>query len=241
MNRVYQIWVNGCENFYYEGRTEDLNDCLKKFADVPADVREVVIRPGPAEVKTFKGARIPYDWELIIVGGISKFLTTLDRGSKIWSKYPTFVIYIGKGIALNEIQIPANVQVLELSDLKRRYVEGLLSGDKTVRGWGASRLARLDLYDEDSLERVVKLLKDEDEWVRLNAVGALSLFGEKARSAIPALRECSKTANETLNKRIEKSIQEIENAKNKTGLEKRHAKLLSQIATFVKKLKEQEH
>ena len=240
MNRVYQVWVNGCENLYYKGGTRELNECLKKFADTPYPVREVVIRPGPAEVKTFKGARMPYDWELIIIGGISKFLTTLERGAKVWNKYPTFVIYVGEGIKLNEIRLPAGVQVLELSDLKKRHHEGLLSSDKTVRGWGAGRLARLDPYDDDSLEAIVKLLKDEDQWVRLNAAGALGVFGRKAQSAIPALKECSKTADERLQKRIEQLVQQIEGAEDKTDLEKRHSKLLAKIGEFVKELKQQE-
>ena len=183
---------------------------------------------------------MPYDWELIIIGGVSKFLTTLDRGDKVWSKYPTFVIYVGERMKLNEIRIPAGVNVLELSDLKKRHHEGLLSSDKTVRGWGAGRLARLDPYDEDSLESVVKLLKDKDQWVRLNAAGALSVFGKKAQSAIPALRECSKTADERFQKQIERWIKEIEGAEDKADLEKQHSKLLAEIGEFVKKLRQQE-
>lgn len=238
--RVYQVWVNGNENFYYRGATADLNDCLKKFADTPAEVREVLIRPGPGKTKTFDGDAVPYDWQLSIIGGISKHLTTLDRGSKIWSKHPTLIVYIGDRITLSKIQIPEGLKVIEIRDLKKRYHQGLLSSDKTVRGWGAGRLARLDPYDNANLERIIKLLKDDDQWVRLNAVGALTYFGRKARPAIPALKECSKTANEQLKTYIDKSIRQIENAKDKTTLEKQHKILLRRIHNFVKALRKQD-
>ena len=100
-------------------------------------------------------------------------------------------------------------------------------------------MARLDPYDKDNIERIIKLLKDENEWVRLNAAGALTYFGKKARLAIPALKECAKTGNEILGKRIEKSIRAIENAQDKTRLEKQHKKLLREIDNFVKALKKQ--
>ena len=49
-NRVYQSWVNGGEQFFFQGNTEALNRALQQFALVPADVREVVFLPGPANV-----------------------------------------------------------------------------------------------------------------------------------------------------------------------------------------------
>jgi hypothetical protein len=239
--RVYQVWVNGTEAFFYKGDTAELNDCLKKFAGLGAEVREVLIRPGPAKTKTFDGDAVPYDWQLNIHGGVSKHLTTLDRGSKIWSKHPTLTIYTGERIALDKIEIPEGVKVIEIRDLKKRYHEGLLSSDKTVRGWGAGRLASLDPYDKDNLERIVRLLEDDDEWVRLNAAGALIHFGRKARPAIPALKECSKSANEGLRKQIEKSIHQIQTSEDKSSLEKQHRRQLRQIRSFVEALKQQKN
>ncbi|UCG48823.1 MAG: HEAT repeat domain-containing protein [Phycisphaerales bacterium] len=237
--RVYQIWVNGSQNFYYKGDAAALNDCLKKFSALKVPVREVLIRPGPATTKTLEGQRIAYDWQLSIMGGISKRLTTLEGGSKIWNKHPMLIINIGDRVNLKEIHIPKGVKVIEIRDLKKRYHEGLLSSDKTVRGWGSARLAKLDAYDQENLERVIKLLNDDDEWVRLNAAGVLTYFGRKARAAIPALKECAKTANEGLKKRIEKSIKEIENSEDKADLERAHKERLLQIRNFVEALNEQ--
>src|SRR5262245_65496417 len=59
--RIYRTWVNGNEHFYYRGDTAAANAALRKFAAIKADVREVVLRPGPLETRTFGGNRLPYD------------------------------------------------------------------------------------------------------------------------------------------------------------------------------------
>lgn len=238
-NRVYHRWVNGGEGFYFRGNIQALNDYLRKFAALDASIREVVIRPGPATTWTFDGNTVPYDWQLELVGGISKHLTTLDQGSNIWSKWSTVAVFIGKGIELEKTRIPEGVHVIGLRDLKKRHREALLSKDKTVRGWGAGILARLDPYDKQSLESVAELLNDKDDWVRLNAVGALSVFGGKAQSMLPSLRECLKRDNENLRKRVEQTIQEIENAKDTTDAEKQHSILLAEITKFVQSLRDE--
>src|SRR5262245_33840096 len=50
--RVYHWWVNGNEEFYYEGDAAAVNETLKKFAEAKSGTREagvggeVVLRPG---------------------------------------------------------------------------------------------------------------------------------------------------------------------------------------------------
>lgn len=239
-NRVYHRWVNGGEGFYFRGNTQGLNGYLRKFALLDADIREVVIRPGPATARTFHGDTVPYDWKLELIGGISKHMTTLDRGSNIWSKWPTLAVFIGKGIELRKIRVPEGVCVIELRDLKKRHREALLSKDRTVRGWGAGRLARLDPYDKQSLATIAELLNDEDDWVGLNAVLALSVFGGKAQSVLPSLREYLKaTDDERLRSRTQETIQKIEGARDTTEAEKQHGILLAKITKFVKSLKDE--
>src|SRR3990172_8317782 len=63
-SRVYLKWVNGNENFFYGGAVEALGEALKKFAAVQAEVKEVVVRPGPGETRTFDGRPVVCDWQL---------------------------------------------------------------------------------------------------------------------------------------------------------------------------------
>jgi hypothetical protein len=231
-SRVYHSWVNGDEQFYYRGDTKALNDALQKFAAVNTEVHEVLLQPGPGITHSFDTQTIPYNWNLHIIGGVSRHLTTLDQGEKIWSKSPTMTVCVGGDIALEKTEIPTGVSVVDLSDLSRRYREALTSTDKTVRGWGAGHLARLDPYNTDNLGAIATLLKDEDEWVRRNVVGAVAVFGKKAESVLPVLRGMLSTQDKQLKDRVEKTIQKIQQAEDTTAAEQEHRLIQERIRKF---------
>lgn len=198
-----------------------------------SEIHEVLLRPGPCVVESFNRAKaIPYNWNLHIVGGIARHLTTLDRGSEVWSQHPAMTVCVGGDIDLKKIEIPKSISVVDLGDLSRRYREALASHDKTVRGWGAGRLAHLGPYDAENVTAVARLLKDEDDWVRLNAAGALAVFGKKAESVLPTLREMLSTQDKQLKARIEKTVEEIQHAKDTTAAEEEHRTIRRKIREF---------
>jgi hypothetical protein len=236
-SRFHHSWTNGNEHFYYQGDTGTLNDVLAKFADIEAKTHEIIIRPGPGQTKTSDGKVIKCDWLLHIVGGISKHLTTLDKGAMIWSKYPQITVYVGDGeIELDKIQLPKEVTVVEIDELSKRYAEALDSSDKTVRGWGCHRLAGLDPYSKKNVAVITKLLDDEDDWVHLNAIGALAGLGKTAASALPKMKELSKDCNERLRKKIEEAVRKITDGEQTISAadEKKHQNTLAEIRKFVR-------
>ncbi len=236
-SRVYNTWVNGNEHFYYSGKNQDLNQVLKKFSETELDVREVVLRPKPGIVHSLNREKtIEYNWKLQIVGGIASSMSKLDQGSKIWRKHPVMTVYVGGNIEFDKIKIPEGVKVLELSDLEKRYSEALSSQDQTVRGWGTGQLAALDPYSKTNLKIVAKLLQDKEDWVRLNAAGAIALYGLSAKSEIPVLREALKTENKRLKTRLQESIQKIENSKPRIAEEKEYQELRKKISQFCQSL-----
>ena len=236
-SRVYHQWVNGNEHCYYRGNNESLNDVLQKYAATGEKVREVVLRPGPGIAHSFNEAQtINFNWNLHLVGGIAKSMTKKDQGANIWSKYPMLTIYVGGDIELGKIKIPKGVTVIELADLEKRYSKGLNSTDITVRGWSTGQLAHLDPYSKSNMEAVAKLLQDDDKWVRLNAAGALATFGTKAEPLLPTLREALNTDDKRLQTRIQETIENIKQAKNKSEAEKKHSELLTEISQYRKSL-----
>ena len=237
--RVYHTWVNGNEHFYYRGDTPTLNDALRKFAATESKVHEVVLRPAPGIVHSFNKAKlIPFNWSLYLRGGIAQHLTTLDKATCVWSKYPVLTVYVGGDIDLDTIKVPDGITVLELSDLRERCLKGLESTDKTARGWGAGVLARLDPYNAESMTAVAKLLGDEESWVRLNAAGALAVFGKKAESAIPALETCLAMEYKGLKARAQETIEKIQQAKDTSTAEAEHRTILRRISRFQTSLKQ---
>jgi hypothetical protein len=233
-SRVYHWWCNGNEQFYYRGDTATLNDALQKFAAIRAEVHEVLLQPGPGVTHSFDGAKtIPYDWNLHIIGGIAKHHPTKSaRGDELWSEFPTMAVCVGGDISLEKIEIPEGVAIIDLAGLSRRYREALASKDREVRGWGAGQLAELDPYDTENLSAIAKLLKDEDEWVQRNAVGAVATFGRKAKPLLPVLRDMLATQNKQFKDSVEKAIEEIQQAKDTSAAEKEHRLMQQKIHKF---------
>lgn len=233
-SRVYHTWVNGNEHFYYRCSTEALNDILQKFAALDVDVREVVLRPGPEKVMTFDKEPIGYNCLLHIQGGISRHK---EEGTNVFDKYPTMTVFVdGSNITLERIKIPAGVALIEVADLRYRYLKGLYSKDRRVRGYASYFLARVDVYNESNVLTIAILLDDEDMWVRSMAANALSRFGRKARPALPALRRRMQDSNEKRRDYFQKTIDKIEAAEDTTEAEEKHRRILKKISQFRKSL-----
>lgn len=189
--------------------------------------------PGPGIAHSFNATKtIPYNWNLHIVGGIARHMTRLPLGDKIWSTFPTMVVCVGGDIALDKVEIPTGVSVIDLTDLSRRYRKALTSKDKTVRGSGANELAVLDPYSTENLKAVAKLLNDEDDWVRRNAAWAVARFGKKAESVLPVLREMLATENTQLKDSVERAIREIQQVQDTTAAEQEHRLIQEKIRKF---------
>lgn len=232
--RVYQFWVNGNENCYYTGNTDELNAALKNFAAADLKVHEVVLRPGPGSVKSFdQKSEFTVNWHLQIFAGIAGHQTTLDQGDQVWPKHPRLTVYVGGDIELAKIELPDNVKLVGLPELSARARKGIESSDKSVRGWSAGVIASIDPYDKQNQAAVEKLLKDDDDWVRLNAAGAISLFGRQAASAVPLLKDCLQRDHEQLRDRAAKAIETIESAPDRADKAREHATAVERIERLI--------
>ncbi len=212
--RVYWYWVNGHEQMFYRGETAQLNEVLRAFADAPLGAHTVVLKPGPGEAKSFREQPVRYDWSLEFYAGISGHMTRLDKGDRFWPEWPVLWIHVDQArIRLAELEIPRNVQVIEVGELRRRYGEGLTSSDQTVRGWGCGQLSALDPFSLTDAIEVAGLLDDAESWVRLNAAGALRAYGVTAQPLLPTLRERVESEPDTqVQERLKETIGVIESA-----------------------------
>ena len=182
--RVYHRWINGNEHFYYRGDTAALNDALKKFSAIEIPVREVVLLPGPAETTSLqKDKRVPYHWNLHILSGIARHFALEEKGPNVWDEYPTLRVFVGGKIDLKKLHIPEGVTVIELADLRQRYMIGLESDDREVCAYAAYFLAQVDSHNKESVAAIEKLLDDEGKWVRDMAARALARLRKKRESA----------------------------------------------------------
>ena len=190
--------------------------------------------PGPGKAMTLEGTEVAFDWRVHFNGGIAAHMATLDKGANIWATHPILTIQVTDKIDLDSLSIPENVTVLQVADLTKRYLECLSSTDKTVRGWCCSHLAPLAKLDVQVSQHVARLLADEDAWVQLNALGAVTMLDspsqhvdtlkklivdgeyqvkEKAQAVLTGIQELSAESNDKANtkekKRLEQTLEKI--------------------------------
>jgi len=233
-DRLYSTWVNGNEDFYYSGDIEAFNAALRKFAEADLEVHELVLRPGPGVVASWHGNReIEFSWHVNVRGGIAKHLSTEDKGDLVWNPHPMVSLYVTEDMPLDKLNIPEQITVHELSDVSKRVRTGLSSTDQTVRGWGAGVLSRLDPYDDANLEAIVKLLDDDVDWVRLNAVLAIKAYGTKAQVGEDAVRKCLESDDEALREHTQQTLDYIDTVEDAPDEALRFSDLSNKIAEFV--------
>ena len=231
-HRVYHSWVNGNENFYLRGNTDALNIALKSFAQVKAEKLTVILRPAPGRVSSFnEEQKFDFNWQLHLLGGIAKHMSTRDQGSNVWDPNPEFIIYVGGDIVLDKIEIPENLDVLQLADLKARDEKSLKSTHTDVRGRTCGQIAALDQYDAASVQKIAAMLNDDEDWVKLNATGALSVFTAHASEAEKALRNVE-TDDVKLKERIESTLKTLQESVASKEERDSHDEMLAGIAKF---------
>lgn len=237
-HRVYRWWINGHEQFFYRGDSIGLNSALEEFAKVEASRREIVLCPAPGKTVSFDQSKeFVFQWKLQLVGGIAGHLGRRDRGQDLWPTYPRMYVFVGGPIQLTELQLPANLSVISLSEMKARYRMGLASSSQHVRGLSCAQLAELDHFDLQSMKVIAARLGDESVWVRVNAATTLAMFGNLAVHVKPELLAARRNAGQTLVGAIERALQNIDTAEAVHPSERPSAQAMNAIEVFLKNRK----
>ncbi len=108
-NRVYSIWVNGNEWFYYKGKHDEVNAALAHFVKMKVEHHVVALRAGPATVRSFEKKEFAYNWSLHAVGGIAQVRAVDDPDDLDWQRDPVLTIYIDDTIDLDKLDFPMGV------------------------------------------------------------------------------------------------------------------------------------
>jgi hypothetical protein len=108
-SRVYSIWVNGNENFYFKCKVDEINELLALFARARMRDHVVRIQPGVEKARTFRKEEIEYNVRLQIVAGIALFVTREERRESLPLE-PQLTILTGDDDSLvNQLKWPENL------------------------------------------------------------------------------------------------------------------------------------
>ena len=177
-SRIFHLWGNGNEKTFYRGDTTALARTLGAFATTAIEERLVILRPGRGALAESEEKSTFYDWELGLVGGISRFLLEGQDAELVWEKHPTLTVYVGGNLDLDAIAIPDGITLVGVDELRERYTRGIRSSNERVRRYSAQLLAEADPYGAESAAAVARLVGDRE--VQNASERALAEFKKRA-------------------------------------------------------------
>ena len=124
-SRVYSIWVNGNENFYFKTNPDEANELINLFSKARLRDHEVWIEPGTNSVKSFGGTVFDYNVSIQILSGIALFMSREQDTAETLE--PRLTIYVGEDPSvLKQLKLPDNVTVrskIEGVDIKGKLTK----------------------------------------------------------------------------------------------------------------------
>lgn len=109
-SRVYSIWVNGNENFYFNASPDEINALIRLFSQTRMRDHEIWLKAGNKQVKSFKKDKIDYNVNLHLLGGIA--LHRSRRTASPDTNEPALTVYVDPNTVqdlLKQILLPANI------------------------------------------------------------------------------------------------------------------------------------
>ena len=131
-DRLYWRTVNDDLVIAYGGGSKVVNAALEQFPEAEGKGRDVVIRPGLGQETTFEGGIIKCDMTFHAPSRLGLSMlgkAKTGRGESIFESEPTLTVYISEAVPLKALHVPASLRVLELDDLRERFVVGLSVGN----------------------------------------------------------------------------------------------------------------
>lgn len=109
-SRVYSIWVNGNEDFYFKATPHEIGELIKLYSETRLRDHVVTIKQQKKEVRAFNGEKIDYNVNFHFLGGTA--LGLMRRRGKAETYDPTLTIYVDVGADRawsKQIVIPENI------------------------------------------------------------------------------------------------------------------------------------
>lgn len=111
--RIYSLWGNGDERFYYAGEVETLNDFLKLFGTIKTPVHLLIIDEQWNKVTPFNGSPLRYDWMLRVPSALYRAHIIKEKGTDANEQYPSiYIAAYSDRINFDYLIIPENIKMV---------------------------------------------------------------------------------------------------------------------------------
>lgn len=111
-SRVYSVWVNGSENFYFKAGLKEINELIRRFSQARMRDHQIVIKQGSPKVSSFKDEKYAHNVNLYVLAGISLGYVRDKELQAAKTHEPQLIIHLSDQEAarwLNKLVIPDNI------------------------------------------------------------------------------------------------------------------------------------
>jgi hypothetical protein len=91
-SRVYSLWCNGNENFYFKATPDQIGQLVKLYCAARLRDHVIIIKNQKREIKTFSGGKVDYNVDFHFLGGIALFMT--QRKGEAETFEPTLTVFV---------------------------------------------------------------------------------------------------------------------------------------------------
>lgn len=109
-SRVYSVWINGWESFYFKATPEEVNELILLFSKTRMRDHELRIKDRKQRKESLGTEKYDYNVQLEVVGGIARHLA--KQAEEASTHEPTLTLYIdpsaAKGLA-ETLKLPDNI------------------------------------------------------------------------------------------------------------------------------------
>ena len=216
-SRVYRRWVNGDEEFCFQGDAGAVNRVISRFAKVADPQKAIVLLPTTGLTRSFENIKVAFRLRFHVPSGICLAVAKMEKDKPVSSRHPRLFIHVGSGVEPGGLAIPKGLKVLTGADLVRKYRRGLTSSEKQTRGRACSLLARYP-WVEGVVPALIEVVGGDDDWSILNALAGLGAIGAAAKPAVKPIEDlASRTQDDRTRQACEAALRKIAAADGKTG------------------------
>ena len=158
-SRVYSVWVNGSENFYFKAKLEDVNEMIRLFSKTRMRDHEVHVKKGSPKTRTFDKDQYAFNVNLHILAGIALGYRRDQEAEK--THEPKLTIHVSESETvewLDKLVFPENIILTtefdqlksprQRPDRKLRFAEIRFENGKPAADFANGVQTRLAWWDK---------------------------------------------------------------------------------------------
>lgn len=138
-SRVYSIWGNGGQSFYFKSNPKQINELIDLFSKARLRDHEVFIKTKKPKIQSFRKIDIDYNAYLKITGGIARHFLQEKNPSETLD--PVLTIYVdGDAGWVRDLKIPDNI-------ILNSDIDGIVNKGKRTKPKRAGYYGQLQFKD----------------------------------------------------------------------------------------------